>query len=43
MYMVSKNIVSNLCGYCWEAVRSIVSFWIWLHRIGFTLEFKTLF
>ena len=39
----SKNSVSHLCGYCGEAVDSVISVFTQLQRICFTLEFETLY
>ena len=39
----TKIIVSRLCGCCGGAVHPIISISTDLHRLGFNLEFETLF
>ena len=43
MYRVSKMIVSHLRGYCGGALDSIISVFTLLDRLGFNLEFETLY
>ena len=42
-YRVSKRIVPHLCGCCGGAVYSIISVFTQLHRLGFNLDFETLY
>ena len=40
--MVSQNNCATLCGFCGEAVDSIISMFIHLDGSGFNLEFEIL-
>ena len=43
LYRMSQNIVPNLCGCCGGALSFVIPYSAKLHRIGFVLEFVTLF